>query len=186
MRIIIAMTGASGSIYTRKLLRVLKRMEDIETFLIISKVAKQIIDIENFAISSFLELADHVYNNSRLDAPLASGTFQWDSMVVVPCSMKSLSAIANGLELNLILRAAQVTLKENRQLLLVPRETPLNSIQLQNFLTVSQVGATVLPPCPAFYNDPQTISDLVEFIVAKILNVLNIHQDLISEWKGKE
>lgn len=186
MRIIIALTGASGSIYAKKLLQVLNKKEDVETLLIVSKAAKQIIDIENFTVSSFLDLADHVYDNSQLDAPPASGTFQWEAMVVVPCSMKSLASIAHGLELNLILRAAQVTLKENRHLVLVPRETPLNSIQLQNLLTVSQAGATVVPPSPAFYSNPRTISDLVEFIVGKILNVLNVQQDVISEWKGRE
>ncbi|NIQ06005.1 MAG: UbiX family flavin prenyltransferase [Candidatus Korarchaeota archaeon] len=182
MRLILAITGASGTIYAENLLKVLAKNNNVETHLIVSNVAKKIMGIEGVSLSSLRDLASKAYENSDLSAAPASGTFHWDSMVVIPCSMKSLSAIANGLELNLLLRAAQVTLKENRQLIVAPRETPLNSIQIENMLNLSKAGATVLPLCPAFYHKPSDILDLVDFISGKILNLLHLKQEILREW----
>lgn len=182
LRLILAVTGASGTIYAENLLKVLAKNNNVETHLIVSNAAKKIMRIEEVSLSSLRDLASKVYENSDLSASPASGTFHWDSMVVIPCSMKSLSAIAYGLELNLLLRAAQVTLKENRQLIVAPRETPLNSIQIENMLNLSKAGATVLPLCPAFYHKPSDILDLVEFISGKILNLLHLKQEILREW----
>lgn len=186
MRVIIGITGASGVIYARALLKYLANKTNVETHLIISQNGKKIMEIEGFSPNTFIEFADETYDNSNLAAPPASGTFQWNSMLIIPCSMKSVSAISGGLELNLILRAAQVTLKERRQLILAPRETPLNSIHLKNMFTLSNTGTIIFPLCPGFYHNPESISDLTDFIVGKLLNSLNITQDLLPEWKGNE
>lgn len=186
IRVIIGITGASGVIYARALLRYLANKKRVETYLIISQNGKKIMEIEGFSPHTFMEFADETYDNSNLSAPPASGTFQWDSMVIIPCSMKSMSAISGGLELNLILRGAQVTLKEKRQLILAPRETPLNSIQLRNMLKLSNAGTMIFPLCPGFYHTPESISDLTDFIVGKLLNSLDVNQDLLPEWKGNE
>lgn len=186
MRLLLGITGASGIVYAETLLQALAGKKNIKTYLIMSQSSKEIMKIEGVSPSQCEQLADKLYSNSNFSAPLASGTFKWDAMVVIPCSMKSLSAIANGLELNLILRAAQVTLKEDRKLILVPRETPLNSLQLGNMLKLSKNDVIILPPCPGFYHNPETISDLIDFIVGKVLNLLNLEQDLISEWGSEE
>lgn len=186
LKIILGVTGASGVTYAKSLLENLAKKEDVETHLIISQNGKKIIDIEGFSLSSFLELADRTYDNTDLSAPPASGSFKWDSMLLLPCSMKSLSAISCGLELNLILRAAQVSLKEKRQLILAPRETPLNSIQLKNMSNLSRAGAMIFPLCPGFYHHPEDISGLTDFIIGKLLNSLHLTQDLLSEWDGNE
>lgn len=186
MRLILGVTGCSGIIYGQKLLETCKEL-DIETDLVVSSVAEKIMDFElNKKINHFKKLATRFYPPNKLEAPIASGSVKFDGMVIVPCSMKTLGSIANGISNNLITRTADVCLKEERKLILVPRETPLNSIHLENMKKLKQTGATILPATPAFYHDAQSIDDLVKFIVGKILEQFNIEHDLYQRWSGFE
>ncbi len=184
MRFVIALTGCSGVVYGVRLLEVLHQL-GIETDLIVSPAAERILKFElGKSIDDLRKLAtrSHVYDN--LAAPLASGSVQTDGMVIVPCSMKTLGAIASGVTENLITRAADVTLKENRPLVLVPREAPLNLIHLENMAKLRRAGAVVLPAMPAFYHKPEKIEDLVNFVVGKILDILKIEHQLYQRWRG--
>lgn len=183
MRLIVAITGASGVIYGVRLLQVLKE-KNVETHLILSKWAEKVIDSETgLSVEEVKRLASFCHDVNDLTAPPASGSFKIDGMVVAPCSMKTLSAIANGYADNLIARSADVMLKEAKRLILVPRETPLNIIHIKNMLKAAQAGAIMLPPIPAFYHKPKTIDDIVNHTVGKILNCLGIEHDLFKGWK---
>ena len=186
-RIVVAMTGASGVIYGIRFLETLSELRgDIEIDLIISKVAENIIRIETEYDPSYVKsLATRVFNPGDLTAPIASGSYLFEAMVIIPCSMKTLSAIANGYSENLITRAADVALKEKRKLILVPRETPLSPIHLENMLKLARLGVVILPACPGFYHGPKKISDLVDFIVGKVLDQLGIEHDLFERWSGE-
>lgn len=179
MRIVVGITGASGIIYATRLLEVLKENK-VTTYCIVSDVAKRIAEYElkPGGTARFSEC----YGEKDVDAPFASGSFKIDAMVVVPCSMKTLSAIANGFSMNLIARAADVVLKEGRRLVLVPRETPLNSIHLRNMMKLSELGVTILPAMPGFYHKPKKIEDMVDFIVGKVLDSLGIENNLYKRW----
>lgn len=181
MKIIVAVTGASGIIYGKRLLQVLKD-KGAEVYLIVSENAKTIARIELNDQSGFIGLAKHIYDSNDLTAPLSSGSFKVDGMVVVPATMKTLAAIASGFSENLITRAADVQLKERRPLILVPRETPLNLIHLQNMTKLSSLGAVILPAMPAFYHKPKNIEDLVDFVVGKILDQLGLEHELYRRW----
>jgi len=186
-RIVVAMTGASGVIYGIRFLETLSELRgDIEIDLIISKVAENIIRIETEYDPSYVKsLATRVFNPGDLTAPIASGSYLFEAMVIIPCSMKTLSAIAYGYSENLITRAADVALKEKRKLILVPRETPLSPIHLENMLKLARLGVVILPACPGFYHGPKKISDLVDFIVGKVLDQLGIEHDLFERWSGE-
>jgi 4-hydroxy-3-polyprenylbenzoate decarboxylase len=185
MRLIVAITGATGVIYGIRLLEVLKKDRDMETYLILSKWAERVIEAEtSWSAAEVKHLATFYYDVDDLSAPIASGSFKVDGMVVVPCSMKTLSAIANGYSNNLITRSADATLKEKRRLILVPRETPLSIIHVRNMLRAAQAGAVVLPPIPAFYYKPKTVDDIVNHSVGKILDCLGIEHDLFKSWKS--
>lgn len=182
-RVLVGITGASGSVYGVRLLQELQKKE-VTVHLILSDTAKQIIPYEtNETVESVSDLADEVYANDDLFAGPASGSFQIDAMIIVPCSMKTLAAISNGYADRLITRAASVMLKENKPLVVVPRETPLDLAGLQNMLQVHQAGGIILPAAPGFYHDPKTISDLVDFIVGKILDQLSISHELFKRWE---
>ncbi len=183
VRLVVAMTGASGVVYCKRLLEVL-REKDIEIHLIISATAKRVIKEElGFAEMEIQDLADYTYQADDWNAPLVSGSFKTDGMLVVPCSMKTLSGIAHGYSENIILRAADVTLKEKRRLILVPRETPLNSIHLRNMLELAKQEVCIAPAMPAFYHRPKTIGDLVDFVVGRILDILQIEHALYKRWR---
>lgn len=185
MRLIVAITGASGSIYCRRLLEVLRGM-GVEVHLVVSESAKLVIEHELGNIQELEALADHVHNSRDLNAPLTSGSFNVDGMVVIPASVKTIAAIASGYSDNLIARAADVQLKERRPLILVPRETPLSAIHLENMAKLSRLGVIILPAMPAFYHKPKTISDLVDFVVGKVLDQLGMEHDLYRRWGEKE
>lgn len=184
-KIVIGFSGASGIIYGIRLLEVLHSI-DIQTFLIVSEWAKKNIEIETDKTLEYVKSLSSInYDNSKLDASVSSGSFLHDGMVIVPCSMKSLSSIANGYDDTLISRAASVTLKESRKLILVPRETPLSRIHLENMIRLQDAGAIILPAMPGFYHKPSTINEIVDHLVGKILDQLKIKHDLFRRWKDQ-
>lgn len=183
--IIVALTGASGIPYGVRLLEVLK-MYDIETGLLISKPAEKVIRHESDKnIIEIKNLATKVYSADDLGSEINSGSHPFESLVIVPCSMKTLSSIANGYSNNSISRVADVALKEGRKTIIVPRETPLRTVHLENMVKLSKEGATILPAMPAFYNKPESLDDNLDFIVGKILDLLNINNDLYQRWQGE-
>jgi len=183
VKLTIAITGASGVIYGKRLLEELHNKK-VETHLVISQAAKEIIKLELESSEKNLEkLANHVHEIDDWSSPIVSGSFKTDGMVIVPCSMKTLAGIASGFAENVILRAADVTLKEQRKLILVPRETPLNIIHLRNMLDLAKQGAIIVPSMPAYYHKPKKIDDLVDFVVGRILDVLGIEHDLYKRWQ---
>ncbi len=184
-KIVIGFSGASGIIYGIRLLEVLHSI-DIQTFLIVSEWAKKNIEIETDKTLEYVKSLSSInYDNFKLDASVSSGSLLHDGMVIVPCSMKSLSSIANGYDDTLISRAASVTLKESRKLILVPRETPLSRIHLENMIKLQDAGAIILPAMPGFYHKPSTINEIVDHLVGKILDQLKIKHDLFSRWKDQ-
>jgi len=186
MRLIVAMTGASGAIYGKRLLEVL-RNKKIETHLIVSNAAEKVIEHElEMAKDAVEKLAFHAYSIDDLKAPIVSGSFKTDGMVIIPCSMKTLAGICHGYSSNLILRAADVTLKEKRKLVLVPRETPLSTIHLRNMLDLAKQGVVVLPAMPAYYHKPESVDSLVDYVVGKVLDILEIDHELFRRWPSSK
>ena len=185
MRLIIGMSGASGVIYGIRLLEVLSRVEQVETHLVLSDSAKLNIAIETDRSAKEVQaLADEVYSNKDIAARLASGSFKTDGMIVAPCAVKTLSAIANSYADSLLVRAADVVLKERRRLVLVPRETPLHTGHCELLLKASQMGAILAPPMPAHYINPQTVDDLVDHHVGRILDLFDLDPGLVQRWQG--
>lgn len=185
MNIVVGITGASGSIYAVRLLEVLKNLNYVNTHLIVSEWARKNIEIETDCTPEYVEsLATEVYDNRNLGGKISSGSFLTDGMVVLPCSMKTLSSIAYGYCDNLISRSADVMIKEGRNLILCPRETPLSAIHLENMLKLSRLGVKIVPPMPAFYINPSTISDLVDASVMRILDQLGIKHTIAPRWNG--
>ncbi|UCH72486.1 MAG: UbiX family flavin prenyltransferase [Thermoplasmatales archaeon] len=183
MKILLSIGGASGSIYGIRLFEELKKT-GAEIHLIISKGAQKIIEHEtNYKFKDFKNKADSYYKNSDMFAGPASGTFELDSMIICPCSMKTLSAIANGYCDTLTSRAASCMLKEERKLILVLRETPLSLPFIKNMEKAKLAGATILPAMPGFYHKPKNIEDLVDFVVGKSLDQLEINHSLFKRWK---
>lgn len=184
-KIVVGFSGASGVIYGIRLLEVLHSI-NIQTYLIISEWAKRNIETEtNKTLEYVKSLSSVNYDNFKLDAAVSSGSFLHDGMVIVPCSMKSLSSIANGYDDTLISRAASVTLKESRTLILVPRETPLSRIHLENMIKLQDAGAIILPAMPGFYHKPSTIDEIIDHLVGKILDQLKIKHELFTRWKDQ-
>ncbi len=184
-RIIVAITGASGAIIGIEVLKALQTQEGIETHLLISNLGGTTITQETeFSIEQVESLADVYHPLKNLGAKIASGSFAFSGMIIVPCSMKTLGGIASGYSDNLILRAADVCLKERRKLVLVPRETPLNGIHLRNLTFLHDQGAVILPAMLTFYHKPQSIEDLVHQLVGKILSQFDIHYDKFRPWEG--
>lgn len=185
MRVIVAVTGASGAVYAVRLLEVLRQAR-VETHLIVSRWGAQTLREEmGLEPEQLRDMAAHVYAPDDLTAPVASGSFPVDGMVVVPCSMKTVAAIAHGFSGDLITRAADVCLKERRHLIILPRETPLSSIHLENLLRLARLGVVVMPPAPAFYIRPASVSDLVDHTVGRILDHLGVSHGLSRRWRAE-
>lgn len=185
MKLIVAITGASGSIYGWRLLQVLAE-QNHEVHAIVSEQGWQVLDYECGVTPEMVKnMVSVLYNITQLSAPIASGSFRTDAMVITPCSMRTLGALANGISDNLITRSADVMLKENRRLIVVPRETPLNIIHLKNMLNLAQAGAHILPGCPGFYHKPSTINEVVDMLVGKICDMLAIEHQLYQRWQDK-
>ena len=183
-RILVGISGASGAPIAIRLLQRLKVNQDIETHLIMTDSACLTIEQETeYSVQQVQSLADVVYDIKKIGAKPASGSFQIDKMIIVPCSMKTLSSIANGYASNTITRVADVSLKEHRKTVIVPRETPLRSIHLENMLNLSKEGAVILPAMPGFYSDSDTVDDQINFIVGKILDSLNIENNIYKRWE---
>lgn len=183
MKIVVGITGASGTIYAVRLLEVLKSMKDIDIHLVMSTWATRNLEIEtDYTLEYVKSLATIVYENDNLAASISSGSFKTDGMIVLPCSMKTLSSIANGYDDNLISRASNVMIKEGRKLILCPRETPLSPIHLENMLKLSRIGVVMIPPMPAFYNKPESLEDIVNHMVMKILDQFNIDYNKGKRW----
>jgi 4-hydroxy-3-polyprenylbenzoate decarboxylase len=184
-RLIVAMTGASGARYGVRLLELLRATEGIETHLMISDAAAlnlhHELDVKRKDIEA---LADHVHSVRDIGACVASGSFRADGMVIAPCSMKTLAAVAHGMCDNLITRAADVTLKERRRLVLLVRETPFNLAHLRNMTAVTEMGGVIFPPLPALYQRPQSIEEMIDHTVGRVMDMLGLEQTLAPEWNG--
>lgn len=186
MKIVVGISGASGAIYGIRTLEVLQRL-GIESHVVISAAAVQTITHEtNFKIEEVLSLASHVYDQKDIGAAISSGSFKVDGMIVAPCSIKTLSAVANSYNDELITRAADVQLKERRKLVLVVRETPFNLSHMQHMMLITQMGGVILPPVPSFYHKPKTIDDIINQTVGKVLDQFGIDAQLFDRWKGME
>ena len=181
-RIVIGISGASGVIYGVRMLRLLQE-KDFETHLIISESGRKNIGIETSYNATEVEsMATYIYDNKNVGAALASGSFLTEGMIVVPCTIKTLSGIANSYTDNLLVRAADVTLKEKRKLVLVVRETPLHKGHLRLMTMAADMGAHILPPVPSFYHQPETIDDIINQTIGKIFDYLSIEHDLFRRW----
>ncbi len=184
-RLIVGMTGASGAIYGVRLLRMLQGMAHVETHLVVSDAAALTLRHETgLSVADAEALADHVYDVRDMAAALASGSFRNDGMVIAPCSMKTLSAIAHGYGDNLMTRAADVVLKERRRLVLAVRETPLHLVHLRNMQSVTEMGGIIYPPVPAFYCRPQSIEEMVDQTLRRVLDLFGIADEGIVRWNG--
>jgi 4-hydroxy-3-polyprenylbenzoate decarboxylase len=184
-RLIVAITGATGAVYGLRLLQVLQAMPAVETHLIVSDAAVLTLHQETGLQRKEVEaLADVVHRQRDVGASIASGSFQTDGMVVAPCSMKTLAAVAHGLSDNLIARAADVVLKERRRLVLMVRETPFNLAHLRNMTAVTEMGGVIFPPLPSFYHKPESIADMVDHTVARVIDLFGIEHALAPRWGG--
>ena len=187
IRLIIGLSGSSGVIYGIRLLEVLRGIPEVESHLILSKGAELTLRLETpYSVDEVKSLADMSYDPGNLAAAVSSGSFRVSGMVVMPCSMKSLAQIALSLNDNLLTRAADVTLKERRKLVLVPRETPLHLGHLRHMTAVTEMGGVILPPAPSFYHAPKTIMDLVDQTVGKVLDQFGIEHRLFQRWGGDD
>ena len=183
-KLIVGITGATGTIFGVRLLQILEGT-GIETHLVMSKWAQRTLTHETpYTAAEVEEMAACVYRSTNQGAPISSGSFLTKGMIIAPCSMRTLGAIASGVGDNLITRAADVTLKERRKLVLLVREAPFNDIHLENMLKLSRMGVVILPPVPAFYNHPKTIDDIVNHVVQRALDQVDIHIDVVQRWDG--
>jgi 4-hydroxy-3-polyprenylbenzoate decarboxylase len=181
----VAITGASGVVYGIRMLEVLKKLK-VETHLVMSDWGAKNVKIETDKTVDYVRsLATRSYEDNDMAAPMSSGSFKTDGMAVVPCSMKTLASIANGFDDSLVSRAAGVCLKEQRRLVLVPRETPLSKIHLDNMSKLADAGAVILPAMPGFYHSPKTMDDLIDHVVGKVLDQFDIDHGLFKRWGGQ-
>jgi 4-hydroxy-3-polyprenylbenzoate decarboxylase len=185
MVLIIGITGATGAIYGIRLLEVLSKIAAIETHVIISKSGEAIIKHEtDYKLNDIRALANFAYEIDDIGASLSSGSFKRDGMIIAPCTIKTMSALANSYAENLIIRAGDVTLKERKPLVLVVRETPLHLGHLRSMVQLTEMGATIFPPIPSFYNKPKAIDDIVNSTIGRVLDLFNIKHNLSHRWSG--
>ena len=185
MKVVVGISGGSGAIYGVSLLKALKEL-GVETHLVVSTMGEYVTEHEcGVSLEQLKGLATYYHDNKNFAAPIASGSFKVDKTIIVPCSMKTLSGIANGFSDSLLSRACDVAIKERRPLVIVPRETPLSPIHLENMLKLANMGVTIFPPSPGFYNHPETIEDIVLNMTGRLLDMLGIENDLVSRWKGQ-
>ncbi|WP_327174530.1 non-oxidative hydroxyarylic acid decarboxylases subunit B [Streptomyces sp. NBC_01335] len=185
MRLIVGMTGATGAAIGVRLLENLAELPDVETHLVLSRWARATIELETGRpVAEVNALADVVHSPDDQGATISSGSFRTDGMVIVPCSMKTLAGIRAGYAEGLVARAADVVLKERRRLVLVPRETPLSEIHLENMLALARMGARIVPPMPAFYNHPRSVDDIVDHITARVLDQFDLPAPAARRWEG--
>ena len=185
MTLVIGITGASGVIYGIRLLEVLSDMKEVKTHLVISKAGEINIKQEtNWKIEQVKALADFSYDINDIGARLASGSFKRDGMIIIPCTVKTMSALANSYAENLLTRAGDVTLKERSKLVLVVRETPLHLGHIRAMERLTEMGAIISPPLPAFYHKPKTIEDIIDHTVGKVLDIFGIEHNLFRRWSG--
>jgi 4-hydroxy-3-polyprenylbenzoate decarboxylase len=186
-RLIVGISGASGTIYGIRMLEVLKSMSGVESHLVMSPSAIKVLEIETSYTAEYVEsLADVVHNYRNQAASLSSGSFKTDGMVVAPCSMKTLSAIVNSYSDTLLIRAADVVLKEHRKLVLMPREVPLHVGHCKLLYEAAKLGAVISPPMPAFYSEAQTIDDLVNHSVGRVLDMFGLDAGIVKRWEGDD
>ena len=182
-KLVVCMTGATGSIYGYRLMLACSKIQNLETHAVVTSSAGETLRIElGITAEEVLKNATFHYREDDFTAPIASGSYNTDGMVVAPCSMKTLSSIATGFEQNLVARAAMVALKERRPLILLTRESPLNAIHLHNMLAVNQAGGTIMPPLPPFYFGMKSIENLVDITVGRVLNMLGIETKMHKQW----
>lgn len=187
MKLVVGITGASGAIYGVRLLQVLRHYPHVETYLVISEAGAQVLAQETGHTPEEVKaLACHCYDNRDLAAPIASGSFRTDGMVVAPCSIKTLSALAHSYADTLIARAGDVALKERRRLVLVVRETPFHAGHLRLMLALAELGVVILPPIPAFYHRPATVEDLVDHTIGRVLDQFGLEHALYRPWQGRQ
>ena len=191
-KVVVGITGASGSIYAKRLIEELLD-KGIFTHIISTENGRKVMEHETaISLEQWVRELSQRYSHVRLEdindmfAGVASGSYKFDAVVVVPCSMGTLAEISSGMSRNLLCRAADVALKEGRKLILVPRETPLNAIHLENMLKLSRLNATILPAMPGYYHKPQSVQDLVDFVVGKVLDCLSIENSLYKKWGNKD
>lgn len=185
MKIVVGISGGSGSVYALSLLKALKEM-GVESHLVVSSMGEYVTEHETgIGLKELKSMADYYHDNKNFAASIASGSFKVDGMVVVPCSMKTLASVANGFSDNLLTRACDVTIKEGRRLVLVPRETPLSPIHLENMLKLAKMGVVIFPPSPGFYNHPENLEDIIINMTGRILDSLGLDNNLVSRWKGQ-
>lgn len=182
MKIVVGISGGSGAIYALGILQALREL-DVESHLVVSNMGEYVVEHEcGVSLDELKEMADFYYENYDLAASIASGSFKTDGMIIVPCSMKTLASVAHGFSESLLTRCADVCIKDRRKLVLLPRETPLSSIHLENMLKLSNIGVTIMPPTPGFYNHPQDISDIVSSIIGRCLDQFDIEHNLLKRW----
>ena len=186
MRVVVGISGATGAIYGIRVLQALSTCK-VESHLVLTDSGKRTIDTEtNYSIKEVENMADYVHDNRNIGASIASGSFKTDGMIIAPCSIKSLSALANSYNDTLLVRAADVVLKEKRKLVVIARETPLHVGHLRLLTAVAEMGGVILPPMPAFYHMPKTIDDIINQTVGKALDQFNIDHRLFKRWEGEE
>ena len=186
-RLVVGISGATGAIYGIRLLQVLKAAPEVETHLVMSKAAERTITYEtDLTIPQVRALADVAYNVQDIGATISSGSFQIEGMIIAPCSMKTLSAVASSMSVDLLSRAADVTLKEGRRLVLLVREAPLHIGHLRLMVQAAEIGATIVPPVPAFYNFPKTLDDIINHTVGRVLDLFHMDVEIVKRWQGMQ
>jgi 4-hydroxy-3-polyprenylbenzoate decarboxylase len=184
-RFVVGITGATGAIYGIRLLQILKTAPDVETHLVVSKAAERTITFEtNLTMREVQAMADVTYNIQDIGAAISSGSFQVEGMIVAPCSMKTLSAVAGSMSTDLLSRSADVTLKEGRRLVLLVREAPLHLGHLRLMVHAAEIGAIIVPPVPAFYNFPKTLDDVINHTVGRVLDLFHLEAEIVKRWQG--